>query len=124
MTKGANMPLLRRFWIEFDRSDEAANWWPGPWVGVTGYDEQNCLDMVADLYPEGVALPRVLRIIPDVVVDENLSVNIRALGVPVWPGIWHPAINLRNAPPRRNWQCVGPSRRCADHGNRGRNLKS
>lgn len=46
------MPVVRRFWIEFDRDREPA--WPGSYVGVTGYGEQDCLAMVAD--PDPVVL--------------------------------------------------------------------
>ncbi|MEU4707886.1 hypothetical protein AB0G00_15770 [Nocardia salmonicida] len=76
------MPAVRRFWIEFDRGHTSALWWSAPYAGVTGYDEQDCLAMVADLLTDGAKLPPVRRITPDIVVDENLPVNIRALGVP------------------------------------------
>ncbi|WP_433672285.1 hypothetical protein ACQP06_11940 [Nocardia sp. CA-136227] len=99
------MPVVRRFWIEFDRDREPA--WPGSNVGVTGYGEQDCLAMVADLLPDGVELRPVRRITPDIVVDENLPVNIRALGVPVWRGVWYPPSNLRTGP---TWRPRGVGR--------------
>lgn len=89
------MPVVRRFWIEFDRAHQSSLWWTAPNAGVTGYDEHDCLAMVADLLTDGVDLPPVRRITPDIVVDETLPVNIRALGVPVWPGVWYPPVNLK-----------------------------
>ncbi|WP_194813337.1 hypothetical protein [Nocardia sp. XZ_19_385] len=92
------MPAMRRFWIEFERGYQRTLWWLAPYAGVTGYDEQHCLEMVADLITDGAELPPVRRITPDIVVDENLPVNLRALGVPVWPGVWYPPMNLKYGP--------------------------
>ncbi|MEW2080142.1 Uncharacterised protein [Nocardia cyriacigeorgica] len=92
------MSVVRRFWIEFERGHESALWWIGSYAGVTGYDERDCLAMVADLLTDGAQLPPVRRITPDIVVDENLPVNVRALGVPVWPGVWYPPMNLKTGP--------------------------
>ncbi|MGW4364448.1 hypothetical protein ACWEKT_02290 [Nocardia takedensis] len=107
------MPVVRRFWIEFDRGYEWALWWIAPYAGVTGYDEQDCLAMVADLLTDGAELPPVRRITPDIVVDERLPVNIRALGVPVWRGVWYPPVNLGTGPnlvPRRPRNAAEPPR--------------
>lgn len=52
------MPVVRRFWIEFERGHETAVWWIGSYAGVTGYDERDCLAMVADLLTDGAELPR------------------------------------------------------------------
>ncbi|MFE6861512.1 hypothetical protein [Nocardia sp. NPDC057668] len=92
------MPVMRRFWIEFDPGYSRALWWIGSYAGVTGYDEQHCLAMVADLLTDGAELPPVLHITPDVVVDDELPVSIRELGVTVWPGVWYPSMNLRYGP--------------------------
>lgn len=45
------MPMARRFWIEFDRDHGSVLWWISLYAGVTGFDEQDCLAMVADLLP-------------------------------------------------------------------------
>ncbi|MFQ6397797.1 hypothetical protein ACLMAJ_30710 [Nocardia sp. KC 131] len=92
------MPMVRRFWIEFDRSRGSVLWWTGPYAGVTGFDEQDCLAMVADLLADGAELPPVRRIIVDVSLAEELPVNPLALGVPVWRGVWYPPVNLRTGP--------------------------
>lgn len=91
------MSTVRRFWIEFDMPEH------GPFevelcqgVGVTGFDERDCLSMVADLV-DG-PLPPVRRITVDISLAEPLPVNPPGLGVPVWRGVWYPPRNLRTGP--------------------------
>lgn len=91
------MPMVRRFWIEFDRDHRSALWWTSPYAGVTGFDEQDCLAMVADLL-HGAELPPVYRITADVSLNQELPVNPLALGVPVWRGVWYPPVNLKTGP--------------------------
>ncbi|MGI5216985.1 hypothetical protein [Nocardia sp. CA-290969] len=50
------MPTVRRFWIEFDPDHGSILWW-GRYTGVTGFDERDCLSMVADLLSDGDDLP-------------------------------------------------------------------
>lgn len=52
------MTTVRRFWIEFDLENEPFSW-PQlrQGVGVTGFDERDCLSMVADLLPDDRDLP-------------------------------------------------------------------
>ncbi|MFI7667266.1 hypothetical protein [Nocardia sp. NPDC049526] len=92
------MPVVRRFWIEFDRDRGSVLWWIRPYAGVTGFDEQDCLAMVADLLPDDAELPPVRGITVDVSLAEELPVNPLALGVPVWRGVWYPPVNLRTGP--------------------------
>ncbi|MFE9320938.1 hypothetical protein ACIHDR_13920 [Nocardia sp. NPDC052278] len=102
------MPTVRRFWIEFDLEHE-----PdfrvelGQGVGVTGFDEQDCLAMVADLLPDDTELPPVRRMTVDVSLAEKLPVNPPTLGVPVWRGVWYPPMNLRTGP---TWRPRGVDR--------------
>ncbi len=67
-------------------------------VGVTGFDERDCLAMVADLLPDDTALPPVRRITVDISLAEKLPVHPPTLGVPVWRGVWYPPMNLRTGP--------------------------
>ncbi|MET7770533.1 hypothetical protein [Nocardia sp. NPDC005366] len=93
--------MVRRFWIEFDLSEYDPYNRPAmlvPGVGVTGFDERDCLTMVADLH--GGALPPVLRITPDI----SLADWRGPIGVPVWRGVWYPPSNLRTGP---NWRPRG-----------------
>ncbi|MFI9407348.1 hypothetical protein [Nocardia sp. NPDC052316] len=92
------MPVLRRFWIEFDCDHGSDLWWISPYAGVTGFDEQDCLAMVADLLADDEELPPVRRITVDVSLAEQLPVNPLALGVPVWRGVWYPPVNLSTGP--------------------------
>lgn len=102
------MPTVRRFWIEFDLGNEPFSW-PElrQGVGVTGFDERDCLSMVADLLDPDTELPPVRRITIDISLAEKLPVNPPTLGVPVWRGVWYPPRNLRTGP---TWRPRGVDR--------------
>lgn len=96
-----------RYWFAFDVSDLGPD--PGPpgttsldggtlayrlcglGIGVTGYDEADCLGLIEELL-DGEPIPPVLSRIRNVDVD-SLDLGSR-VGVPVWRGIWYPASNL------------------------------
>ena len=98
---------LLRCWVEFDLTADA----PEPaapgtvsldggtfryrilsgGIGVTGYDEADCLSLIEDLL-DGQELPPIVRPERDVNVDA-LGIADRA-GVPVWRGVWFPRFNL------------------------------
>src|SRR3954451_1010648 len=72
---------VRRFWFEFDLRDPARKPQPGQidggtmehtWLwrgtGVTGYDRDDCLELLHELV--GADLPPVLREVADVDVDQ------------------------------------------------------
>ncbi|MFE9581848.1 hypothetical protein ACFYO1_36110 [Nocardia sp. NPDC006044] len=103
------MPVLRRFWIEFDLSGNGsyASWplWERG-VGVTGYDARDCLTLVAASANDG-ALPPVRRITVDVSLAETLPADPPFVGVPVWRGVWFPADNLRTGPILRSVGRIG-----------------
>ncbi|AHH16901.1 hypothetical protein NONO_c21030 [Nocardia nova SH22a] len=93
------MPLVRRFWIEFDLGDEWISWsLLNPAVGVTGFDERDCLSMVGEMFPEGTELPPVRRITADVSLAEKFPKLPTYLGVSVWRGVWYPHSNLSVGP--------------------------
>lgn len=103
--------MVRRFWIEFERGYPSALWWVSSYAGVTGFDEQDCLGLVADLLADDAELPPVRGITADVSLAEELPVNPRALGVPVWRGVWYPPVNLRTGPnlgPRMSHKRAAP----------------
>lgn len=96
---------LMRCWIEFDLVGQEPARPPhgvsldggtraylllGRGVGVTGYDEADCLALVAAKL-EGEPLPPVISLITDVDVD---SLGLEHAGVPVWRGVWFPCLNL------------------------------
>ncbi|WP_459545824.1 hypothetical protein [Nocardia sp. X0981] len=101
------MATVRRFWIEFDRDRATALWWTAPYAGVTGFDERDCLAMVADLIPSYEELPPVRAITADISLAQELPVNRSALGVPVWRGVWYPPMNLKTGPV---WRPCGADR--------------
>ncbi|MFJ1455085.1 hypothetical protein [Nocardia sp. N2S4-5] len=106
------MPTVRRFWIEFDPDHGTVLWWTRPYAGVTGFDERDCLTMVADLLPSYEELPPVRRITADISLAEELPVNPLALGVPVWRGVWYPPVNLDIGPtwhPRGAARAINPT---------------
>ncbi|WP_280254226.1 hypothetical protein [Nocardia abscessus] len=94
------MPTVRRFWIEFELGSNRLSW-PrlSQGVGVTGFDERDCLSMVADLFPSpDIELPPVRHITIDISLAEKLPLNPSHLGVPVWRGVWYPPSNLWTGP--------------------------
>ena len=94
---------LRRFWFEFDLPPNEASvpghivldggppsrFWLWRGCGATGWDEADCLGLIAGLIePEPV--PRVIRAVADVDVS-TLAPDIRSdVGVVVWRGVWFP----------------------------------
>ncbi|MBF6080272.1 hypothetical protein GV791_10130 [Nocardia cyriacigeorgica] len=92
------MHMVRRFWIEFDSDRRADRWWVGPYAGVTGFDEQDGLTLVAELLGDDAELPPIRHITPDFSLNQKLPVNPLALGVPVWRGVWYPPVNLSTGP--------------------------
>ena len=102
---------LTRYWFEFDLTSitpapapdgvvvldggSAAYNFCARGVGVTGYDERDCLSIIADLLdPENT--PPVTRVSADIDVSA-LGFEPRQLGVSAWRGVWYPPMNL-NAP--------------------------
>lgn len=103
-------PAVRRFWFEFDlpswdsRPDPAlATLYAG--VGVTGFDEADCLTMIRDLMP-AARLPPVRSVTQDVSLADFRPGPV-GFGVPVWRGVWFPPLNLRTS---GNWRPRGASR--------------
>ena len=97
---------LVRCWVEFDLESDA----PEPpdlgiaidgdagryrilnrGIGVTGYDEADCLGLIRDLR-DGEDLPPIIRLERDVNVDALGIAD--EVGVPVWRGVWFPRLNL------------------------------
>jgi hypothetical protein len=66
----------------------------GRGIGVTGYDEADCLALIRELL-DGDDLPPILRLDRDVNVDALTIAN--EAGVPVWRGVWFPRLNLEPA---------------------------
>jgi hypothetical protein len=95
---------LIRYWFAFDVSDLAppktsgitldggtrAFRLCGNGVGVTGFNRQDCIDMV-EARLGGEPLPPISAEIRDVDVSQIGSL----VGVPVWRGIWSPALNMK-----------------------------
>lgn len=99
---------LVRYWFTFDVDDLGPD--PGPpgtivldggtlayrlygaGIGVTGYDEADCLALLEEVL-DGEPVPQVSSRVRDVDIE---TLRLRApVGVPSWRGIWYPALNLK-----------------------------
>jgi hypothetical protein len=60
-------------------------------VGVTGYDEADCLGLIEE-HLDGEPVPPVSSRVRNVDI-ESLELPAR-VGVPAWRGIWYPALNI------------------------------
>ena len=102
----AELPDLVRYWFEFDLTDlepprpagriihcggTYAFRLLGNGVGVTGYDEADCLAIIDDAIAEE-PLPPVIRADADVDVS-SLPIDPKFVGVPAWRGVWFPPLN-------------------------------
>ena len=66
--------------------------------GVSGYDEEDCLDLVRTEIFDGRPLPEVRKRVPDIDVS-SLPDHLQAyLGNPAARGVWFPPLNLRASP--------------------------
>jgi hypothetical protein len=98
-------PGLVRYWFEFDLAEhqpplldsgqvrldggDSAYRLLGRGVGVTGYDEEDCLRQLAAAL--GDALPPTASVERNPVVNGAFAV---ATGNPAWRGVWFPPLNL------------------------------
>lgn len=71
-------------------------------VGVSAWSLADALRMIESVY--GDELPAIRTIVVDVDLT-TLALNVWEVGVPVWPGIWHPPLNLWAGP--RIWGVCG-----------------
>lgn len=107
-TVDAGESELVRYWFTFDVDDVGPD--PGPpgtvtldggtlafrlcglGVGVTGYDEADCLALIEEVL-DGEPVPQLSSRIRDVDIE---SLHLRAqVGVSAWRGVWYPALNLQ-----------------------------
>ena len=105
--------ILRRYWFEFDLPPDPPRPADGMTVddrpivymrhgiGVTGFDERDCLELIREQVAHGDELPPVKRVTPDVDVREipQWFHTHAQIGVPAWRGVWAPPFNL--------WRSVG-----------------
>jgi hypothetical protein len=111
-------PDLLRLWLEFDVSDHEPEPLPadriqldggdvvwrafGRGVGVTGYDEADCLQLVTEAYR--LPVPLITVCIADVTIamleERSLpaAAAVRIQSVMVWRGVWYPSPNMRRGP--------------------------
>jgi hypothetical protein len=87
--------LVRRYLLYFDAAAIYPSFWP-PVVGVTGFDLDDCIEMVTQRYGR-----RVQATLVKVVREPDLTEFVpgmwplgRSLGVTVWRGVWYPPENL------------------------------
>ena len=110
-------PDLLRLWLEFDVTGHAPKVEPGDitldggdavWrtfgqgVGVTGYHEADCLQLITDRCQ--LPLPPITVRIADVtwaLLEQRSTIAASAVAqrsVMVWRGVWYPAPNLDRGP--------------------------
>jgi hypothetical protein len=111
-------PDLLRLWLEFDVAEHAPESAPpgviqldggneiwrafGGGVGVTGYDEADCLALVAESY--GLSLPpvtyRIVDVTPALLRERSKPAanEIVQRAVMVWRGVWYLRSNLGRGP--------------------------
>ena len=94
------MPLLKRYWFEFDISGEALRrfgYFPAYGVGITAYDYEDAVKLLRRWVVRGDEMPEITQVIEDVDVSKLTDGHrnlLPHLGCPAWRGVWHPAINL------------------------------
>jgi hypothetical protein len=113
----ADRPDLLRLWLEFDVTGHGPEVEPGRitldggdlvWrafsqgVGVTGYDEADCLQLITDMFQ--LPLPPITVRIADVtpaLLEQRATTadsTVAQRSVMVWRGVWYPATNLGRGP--------------------------
>lgn len=88
---------LRRYWFEFDISDQDLQRYSTysglrRGCGVTAYNYEGALLLLDQQIFRGDPTPRIQRVVENVDVlslDEHILPNI---GVPIWRGIWFPRL--------------------------------
>jgi hypothetical protein len=98
---------LRRYWFDFDlparevRPDGRVTLDHRPveylrnGIGVTGYDEEDCLRLIEEQVMRGEPVPPVRSVVADVdvrAIPEFFQKHAQ-IGVPVWRGVWAPPFN-------------------------------
>ena len=87
--------MLRRFWFEFDAEEDTGAIWLSFGCGVTGYDEEDCLEMIRDQLLEGAETPPIRKVTQDVDVSTLDEGHVLPnMGVPSWRGIWFPRLDV------------------------------
>jgi hypothetical protein len=94
---------MRRFWFEFEarlvpfEDQDAHVDGTGPpersgtrGIGVTGQDEGDCLGIVKAKIFNGLAIPPVSRVVPDVDISTLGEPVLSNMEPPIWRGIWFP----------------------------------
>jgi hypothetical protein len=86
---------VRRYWFEFDVDSSAATSGLRARLahgcGVTGRDEDDCLELIRHNVIAGNELPKVKRVVRDVDLS-TLSAMIRnTMGVARARGVWYPS---------------------------------
>ena len=110
-------PDLLRLWLEFDVTGHAPKVEPGHitldggdlvWrafgqgVGVTGYDEADCLQLIRDKFK--LTLRPITVRVADVtwaLLERRSTIAASAVAlrsVMVWRGVWYPSPNLNRGP--------------------------
>ena len=80
---------LRRFWIRFSPASGFAA--PRPGCGVTAYDYDDAMIILADSIFNGKTVPEIAEVIEDVDVSKlDQKHVIPNMEAPTWRGVWYP----------------------------------
>ncbi len=100
---------LHRLWVEFDVEAALGHAEGQPWAftlpagapgwllgcGVSGYDRDDCLELLRQQFFTERAMPPIRREVPDVDVATLPELVRIQMGVTVYRGVWFPALNRR-----------------------------
>ena len=104
------MPILTRYWFEFDEADliEWRDGWPthgrfgylpSPGCGITAYDYEDALRLLRRWILREDGFPKLSKVIKDVDVSTLYDCyGLHNSGCPAWRGIWYPSLNIFYGP--------------------------
>jgi hypothetical protein len=101
------MPLLTRYWFEFELGDNDLlqfGYFPSYVIGITAYDYEDAFGLLRRWVLQTTETPKIRGLIENVDVSRLLEQKFEHtkllphLGCPAWRGVWHPAYNLWYGP--------------------------
>ena len=107
------MPLLKRYWFEFDESETVVyregylpapgrfGYLPSPGCGITAYGYEDALRLLRRWVLRGDEFARFSRVVENADVSELFPWGEKIpqqIGCSAWRGVWYPALNLYYGP--------------------------
>jgi len=80
---------LHRFWIRFNSASGFAA--PRPGCGVTAYDYDDAMIILADTIFSGKPVPEIEEVVEDIDISKlDQKHVIPNMEAPTWRGVWYP----------------------------------